>query len=296
VDAELRARIAEAVARRFGEETEPPEIDRGAETLARLLGRASCRKFRPDPVEPALLQLVCAAALSAPTKSDLQQADILNVTDPALRAQIAALVPTMPRVREAPAFLVFLANGRRIRQVAELRRKPFANDHLDAFFNAAVDAAIVLGTFTVAAEAVGLGTCAISVIGDRIFELAELLGLPEPVVPVAGMCVGWPAHVPPPHPRLPLGLTLHENRFDDGRLAGWWKRTTAGARPSIPVRASAASSASARRNATAGRRRRRGTMPSRSGWTSAASSERSASGSTDPRGGRDVTGCRRPRA
>jgi nitroreductase/FMN reductase [NAD(P)H] len=219
VDAELRARIAEAVARRFGEETEPPEIDRGAETLARLLGRASCRKFRPDPVEPALLQLVCAAALSAPTKSDLQQADVLNVTDPALRAQIAALVPTMPRVREAPAFLVFLANGRRIRQVAELRRKPFANDHLDAFLNAAVDAAIVLGTFSVAAEAVGLGTCAISVIGDRIFELAELLGLPELVVPVAGMCVGWPAHVPPPHPRLPLGLTLHENRFDDGRLA-----------------------------------------------------------------------------
>lgn len=219
MDAELRARIAEALARRFGEEIELPEVDRGAETLAGLLGRASCRTFRPDPVDPALLRLLCAAALSAPTKSDLQQADILNVTDPALRGKIAALVPTMPWVRDAPAFLVFLANGRRIRQVADLRGKPFANDHLDAFFNATVDAAIVLGTFTVAAEAVGLGTCAISVVRDRIFELAELLGLPELEVPVAGMCVGWPAEVPPPHPRLPLGLTLHENRFDDSRLA-----------------------------------------------------------------------------
>lgn len=217
-DSEPQRRLAEALARRFGEKGEPPRVDRGAETLAGLLGRASCRAFRPDPIDAALLRLLCAAALSAPTKSDLQQADILLVTDPQLRARIAALVPSMPWVREAPAFLVFLANGRRIRRVARLRGRPFANDHLDAFFNATVDAAIVLGAFTVAAEAVGLGTCAISVIRDRIFDLAALLELPELVVPVAGMCVGWPAELPPPHPRLPLALTLHENRFDDRDL------------------------------------------------------------------------------
>lgn len=218
-DADVWQQIAAAVARRFGDELEPPQLEREAATLTALLTRASCRQFRPDPVDPALLRLLCAAALSAPTKSDLQQADILNVTDPELRARIAALVPAMPWVQQAPVFLVFLANGRRIRQLAELRGKPFANDHLDAFFNATVDAAIVLASFTVAAEAVGLGTCAISVIRDRIFELAEILGLPGRVLPVAGMCVGWPAALPAPHPRLPLALTLHENRFDDSRMA-----------------------------------------------------------------------------
>ena len=212
--------LAALVEARFGERLSFPALRRGTATLAGILGRASCRRYRPDPVDRGLLRLLCAAALSAPTKSDLQQADILEVTDPALRAALADLVPAMPWVREAPAFLVFLADNRRQRRIAELRGKPFANDHLDAFFNAVVDAAIVLSAFTLAAEAVGLGTCAISVLRDRPEELSRLLDLPDHVIPLAGMCVGWPEGEPAVSPRLPLSVTLHENRFDDSDLAG----------------------------------------------------------------------------
>ena len=59
-----------------------------------------------------------------------------------------------------------------------MRNKPFANDHLDAFLNAAVDAGLVLMNFIRAAEAVGLGCCPISVIRNHIDEVAELLELP----------------------------------------------------------------------------------------------------------------------
>lgn len=215
----MREDLADLVEARFGERFAFPEPEAGTATLARLLGRASCRKYRPDPVDRGLLRLLCAAALSAPSKSDLQQADILEVTDPLLRTAIADLVPGMPWVHEAPAFLVFLANNRRQRQIADLRGKPFANDHLDAFFNAVVDAAIVLSAFTIAAEAVGLGTCAISVLRNRPEEVSELLALPDHVVPLAGMCVGWPAAKPEISPRLPLSVTLHENRFDESDLA-----------------------------------------------------------------------------
>ena len=212
--------LAALVEARFGERFSFPALRRGTATLAGILGRASCRRYRPDPVDRGLLRLLCATALSAPTKSDLQQADILEVTDPVLRAALADLVPAMPWVREAPAFLVFLADNRRQRRIAELRGKPFANDHLDAFFNAVVDAAIVLSAFTLAAEAVGLGTCAISVLRDRPEELSRLLDLPDHVIPLAGMCVGWPEGEPAVSPRLPLSVTLHENRFDDSDLAG----------------------------------------------------------------------------
>ncbi len=214
----MREDLADLVETRFGERFAFPEPKAGAATLAGLLGRASCRKYRADPIDRGLLRLLCAAALSAPSKSDLQQADILEVTDPLLRTAIADLVPGMPWVREAPAFLVFLADNRRQRRIAELRGKPFANDHLDAFFNAVVDAAIVLSAFTIAAEAVGLGTCAISVLRNRPEEVSELLALPDHVVPLAGMCVGWPAAKTEIGPRLPLSVTLHENRFDESGL------------------------------------------------------------------------------
>ncbi len=214
----MRGDLADLVEARFGERFAFRAPERGTAMLAGLLGRASCRKYRPDPIDRGLLRLLCAAALSAPSKSDLQQADILEVTDPSLREAIADLVPGMPWVREAPAFLVFLANNRRQRQITELRGKPFANDHLDAFFNAVVDAAIVLSAFTLAAEAVGLGTCAISVLRNRPEEVSELLRLPDHVVPLAGMCVGWPATKGEISPRLPLSVTVHENRFDETGL------------------------------------------------------------------------------
>ena len=97
-------------------------------------------------VDPALLRLLCACALSAPSKSDLQQADIV-ILNKADQAAIADLIPDQPFIRTAPAFLVFLANGRRLPEISRMRGKPFPNDHLDQFFNAAVDAGIVLATF-----------------------------------------------------------------------------------------------------------------------------------------------------
>lgn len=46
-----------------------------------------------------------------------------------------------------------------------------------------------------------------------------MLALPDKVVPIAGMCVGWPAEKSGITARLPLGLTLHEERFDEGDFA-----------------------------------------------------------------------------
>jgi hypothetical protein len=125
----------------------------------------------------------------------------------------------MPWLRQAPVFLVFLANGRRLPALSQWRGRPFPNDHLDLFFNAVVDASLVLATFMRAAEAVGLGCCPISVIRDHARVVSDMLALPPKVVPIAGMCVGWPAEEGAITPRLSLATTLHEERFAEGDLA-----------------------------------------------------------------------------
>ncbi len=211
--------IKSALSERFGEQLAVESALPGLEELCRLAGRSVHRRYLARDVTPELLRLLCACALSAPSKSDLQQADILIIRDKTRRRAIADLLTEMPWVTEAPVFLVFLANGRRLRQISQLRGKPFPNDHLDLFFNATVDAAIVLATFLRAADAVGLGCCPISVIRDHARVIGEMLALPDKVVPVAGMTVGWPADAGGITPRLPLDLTLHEERFEEGDLA-----------------------------------------------------------------------------
>lgn len=102
-----------------------------------------------------MLDTLAAVALSSPSKSDLQQRDILIVEDAAIRARINVLLKDQDWIPGCPHLLVFLGNNRRQRQVHAWRGHTFANDHLDAFFNATVDAAIALEAFVAAAEAAG---------------------------------------------------------------------------------------------------------------------------------------------
>ncbi len=210
--------IRDALNRRFGES---PAVDQnlaGLDVLARIAGRRVQRRYLDHPVDAALLRLICACALSAPSKSDLQQADIVIASKPHQQI-IADLIPDQPFIRVAPSFLIFLANGRRLPEIAKLRGKPFPNDHLDQFFNAAVDAGIVLATFLAAADAVGLGTCPISVIRDHSARVSDMLKLPQRVIPVAGLTVGWPSEAGYISPRLGLDTTIHDGTYDEGDLS-----------------------------------------------------------------------------
>jgi nitroreductase len=218
-DATFVANLKEALDARFGETFEVDPALPGLEELARIAAHRVHRRYLDRPIAPGLLRLLCACALSAPSKSDLQQADILVVRDESKRRTIEGWLPEMPWIREAPVFLVFLASGARLPRIAALRGKPFPNDHLDQFHNAVSDASIVLVTFLRAASAVGLGCCPISVIRDHAEKVSELLALPQRVIPLAGMTVGWPAEEGGITPRLDLSCTLHEGTYDDSNFA-----------------------------------------------------------------------------
>ena len=114
----------------------------------------------------ALLRLLCACALGAVEERPAAGRHP-GSRDKAKQRAIAALIPDMPWIADAPAFLVFLANGSRLPQIARWRDKPFPNDHLDLFFNARPTAPRADDVFMRAAAAVGLGSCPISVIRDR---------------------------------------------------------------------------------------------------------------------------------
>jgi len=206
-----------ALVQRFSDAPAIPEGIAGITALSAMAGRGSCRAFRQEPVPDDLLATLCAIALSAPSKSDLQQRDIILLRAPHKRRALAELVSGQAWVAGAPMIAVVCANNRRQRLLHDWRGIPFENDHFDAPFNAATDAAIALGALTIAAEAAGLGCCPISAVRNRAKEVSDLLELPQHVFPFAGLAIGYPAQTPQITPRLPLSVTCHTDRYcEDG--------------------------------------------------------------------------------
>ncbi|MFN4089528.1 MAG: nitroreductase family protein [Alphaproteobacteria bacterium] len=211
--------IADLIEDRFGSRVEGCDEVAGADIFARILARRTHRRYADRPVPDPLLETMLACAFSASAKSDLQQSGVILVRDPQKRAAIAGWIPDMPWIAQAPVFMVWIGDSRRIRRVCALRDKPFGNDHLDSFLNATVDCALAMQTFILAAEAAGLGCCAISAVRNHAQALGALLDLPDWVFPVAGLCLGWPAREGFISARLPLSLTVHTDRYDDSDLA-----------------------------------------------------------------------------
>jgi nitroreductase len=209
---------ADAIERRFGDGGPSGGTATDNEFLHQVLSRKTVRRYSDVIPEQALLDLLVAAALCASAKSDFQQASILRIGDPAKRASIGALFPSMPWIGNAPVFFVFLGDARRLQRIGELRGKPVRNGTLEGFFNASVDAALTMQTMILCAESAGLGVCPISVIRNEIDKVADILELPDLVFPVAGLCLGYPQSEGFVSLRLPRQATTNRDCYDDSAL------------------------------------------------------------------------------
>lgn len=203
---------------RFDDAPELTAQTPASDLIYSMASRGSCRDFRDALVPQELLDVLCATALASPTKSDLQQRDIIVLQSPQLRHRLSVLVGGQAWVADAPMLIVFCGNNRRQRLLHEWQDIAFANDHLDAFFNAVGDAAIALGAFVTAAEALGLGCCPISAVRNEAEAVSALLGLPDHVFPFAGLALGFPSDTAKIAKRLPLQITRHIDRYQEETL------------------------------------------------------------------------------
>jgi nitroreductase/FMN reductase [NAD(P)H] len=200
---------------RYGLELDGPDVP---PAVAALLDRRVGRRYRDEDVADALLDVLLAAAQSAPTKSDLQQYSVIVMRDRARIKRIADWIGTMDWIADAPVFLVWCGDMRRGQRLCDLHGMTHANNNLDTFLNTAVDCTLAMSQFITAADAVGLSTCPISYVRSHIERVTPLLGLPDGVYPVAGLSVGWPVFRRPVAMRLPPSVVVHRERYDDSAL------------------------------------------------------------------------------
>jgi FMN reductase [NAD(P)H] len=80
------------------------------------------------------------------------------------------------------------------------------------------DVGIAIQNAVVAAESLGLGTVDIGAIRTKIKEVTKELNLPKYVIPMIGLCVGYPDDNPGLKPRIPMKGVFFEEKYDTEKV------------------------------------------------------------------------------
>ena len=161
------------------------------------------------PVSDEQRAEIIASAQAASTSSFLQCTSIIRITDPALRERLVPLTGGQQHVAQAAEFWVFCADFNRHLQICPQAQLGLAEQLLIGV----VDTALLAQNALTAAESLGLGGVYIGGLRNSIEAVTELLELPQHVLPLFGLCLGWPADNPDIKPRMPAAMLVHENRY-----------------------------------------------------------------------------------
>ncbi|GAA3705614.1 oxygen-insensitive NADPH nitroreductase [Oceanisphaera sediminis] len=178
----------------------------------------SIRKFTEQALNDEQREAIMASAQAASSSSFLQASTVIRVTDPELRARVMALCGNQAYIGSAAEFWVFCADFHRHLQWVPEAKTGFAEQLLIG----AIDTALMGQNALTAAESLGLGGVFIGAVRNQPHELCDLLALPKGVIPLFGLCLGYPDQNPEPKPRLPTSLIFCDNRypaqFDEERM------------------------------------------------------------------------------
>lgn len=185
-------------------------------TLDRILApHRSIRVFRSEPLPDGMTERLVSDAQRAPSDATGQMYSFVRLRDRDLRLRVSELSGNQRHILEAPEFLIVCADTRRVARILAFRGEEPGRFPATALHFAAVDATLAAQRLVDAAEAVGLGTVCIGGIVTGIEALVDLLALPPGVLPLFGVCLGWPGEEPKERPRVAMASVLHTDRYRD---------------------------------------------------------------------------------
>lgn len=180
-----------------------------------LAPHRSVRVFRPEPLPEGMLERILADAQRAPTDATAQMYSFVRITSRDLRRRIAELSGDQGHVADAAEFFVVCADVHRLEAVLESRGHRLGAYPATGLHFATVDTTLAAQRLIDAAETLGLGTVCIGGILNGVEELVGLLSLPRGVLPLFGLCLGWPGETPVERPRVAPDSVLHTDRYHE---------------------------------------------------------------------------------
>ena len=164
-----------------------------------MMNRRSIRKYREDQPSDEVVETVVRAGQQAPFA--MQMGSVL------LSRKIER------NVFSAPLLFTICVDVYRMEKVMEKRGwKRKASDIYTLIFGIQ-DAAYMAENMVIAAESLGLGSCYIGAAPLMTKEIRKLYDLPDRILPLVMLTMGYPAEDPPVKPRYPMEFHMFEGEY-----------------------------------------------------------------------------------
>lgn len=191
------------------------QVDYSTPVTETLNRHVSIRDYSGQAIADEMLLAILNAARRSPTSSNLQAYTFVVVRHPDTLKQLAKLAGDQKHIETCAAFVAVCADIHRLESACTMHGTTLGRN-LENLLVSTVDAAIAGMSLATAAESFGLGTVMIGGMRNHPVEVAALLGFPQGVYVVYGVCIGFPDEqkIAPQKPRLAQDAMIHFERYD----------------------------------------------------------------------------------
>ena len=183
--------------------------------MKNLSTRRTIRQYSEREVTEELLNRLMTEAARTQTMGNLQLYSVVVTRSPEMKEKLAPAHFNQPMVKGAPVVLTICADFRRTTRWCEERQAHPGYDNFLSYQNAAIDALLYTQTLCNLMDEEGLGYCYLGTTVYMPQMIIDTLQLPQLVMPVATLTVGWPAEEGKMSDRLPLQSFVHQETYQD---------------------------------------------------------------------------------
>ena len=183
--------------------------------MKNLTTRRTIRQYSNREVSEEMLNRLMNEAARTQTMGNLQLYSVIVTRSQEMKQRLAPAHFNQPMVTQAPVVLTICADFNRTSVWARNRKAEPGYNNFLSYQNAATDALLFTQTLCCLMDEEGLGYCYLGTTVYMPRQIIDILQLPQLVMPVATLTVGWPAEEPPLSDRLPLQSIVHQETYKD---------------------------------------------------------------------------------
>jgi len=179
-----------------------------------MMKRRSVRNFKDQPIPEEVIRQLVDAANNAPSGGNIQPVSIILIQEQENRQILSEMVGNQPWVKNAPLSMIFCLDFNRVKRWAAMNGTEFQGEQaLAHFLISYADVMCAAQSVVVLAESLGLGSVYVGTIQSQMDEARERYSIPDFVLPLMILSLGYPKSVPRTIPKLKPDVIVHHEQY-----------------------------------------------------------------------------------